>query len=86
MVRQQGGAPGFLCGKNHSLPGWGTVIPAEELKGVTCLFLKEEPGLCPKAVLLFFDCSSFVSAFPPFLDEQLIESALWNSGKVKEAG
>ena len=54
-------------------------------QGITCLFLKEEPRLRPKAALLFLDCSSFVSAFPPFLDEQLIESALWNSGKVKEA-
>ena len=31
--------------------------------------------------------SSFlVSASPPFLDQQLFESALWDSGKVMEAG
>ena len=32
------------------------------------------------AALLFIDCSSFVSAFLPFLDQQLL--VLWNSGNV----
>ena len=50
-----------------------------------CVSLEEEPGLCPKAALLFLDFSSLVSASPPFPDEQLFELALWNSGKVKEA-
>lgn len=47
--------------------------------------LQEESGPCPEAILLFLDCSSFVFVFLPFPDEQLFESALWNSGEVKEA-
>ena len=43
------------------------------------------PGPCPEAALLFLDCSSFVSAFPPFPDKQLFDFALWNSRKVKGA-
>ena len=35
--------------------------------------------------LLFLDCPSFSYAFPHFSDYQLFESALWNSGNVKEA-
>ena len=63
-----------------------TLVPTEELRGILlCIFLEEEPGPCPMAALLFLDCSSFVSAFPPFPDKQLFEFALWNSGKVKEA-
>ena len=34
--------------------------------------------------LLFLDCSSFVSAFPYFPDQQLFKPALWYSGKVEE--
>ena len=44
-----------------------------------------EPGPCPKAAVLFLDCSSLVSSTPPFPDEQLFEPALWTSGKVTEA-
>ena len=36
-----------------------------------CIFLEEEPGPCPKAALFFRDCSSLVSASPPFPVEQL---------------
>ena len=31
-----------------------------------------EPGLCPKAILVFLGCSFLVSAFPPFPDEQFV--------------
>ena len=64
----------------------GVLVPAEELRDVLlCISLEGEPGPCPKAALLFLEYSSLICAFPPFPDEQLFESALWNSGKVKEA-
>ena len=44
----------------------------------------EKPGPCFITALLFLDCSSFVSAFPYFPDEQLFKPALWYSGKVEE--
>lgn len=62
-----------------------TFVSAEELKDSVMCILQEESGPCPEAVLLFIDCSSFVSVFLLFPDWQLFESALWNSGKVKEA-
>ena len=34
----------------------------------------------------FLECSSLVSVSPPFPNSQLFESALWNPGKVMEAG
>ena len=42
----------------------GTLLPAEH-KDILLYISLEEPGPCPKAVLLFLDCSSLVSAFPP---------------------
>ena len=44
-------------------------------------FFEQEPGLCLEAV------QTFVSVFasPPFPDQRLFETKLWNSGKVKEA-
>ena len=51
-------------------------------KVLLCIFL-EEPGFCPKATLLFLDASSFASAFLPFLEKQMFESALWNSGRSR---
>ena len=54
-------------------------------KILLCIFLEEEPGPCPKAALLSLDCPSLVSASPPFLDEQLFEPTLWNSGKLVKA-
>ena len=64
----------------------GVLVPAEELRDVLlCISLEGEPGPCPKAALLFLEYSSLICAFPPFPDEQLFESALWSSGKVKEA-
>ena len=63
----------------------GALGPAEELKDILlCIFLEEDPGPFPKAALLFLDCSSLVSASPPFPDSQLVEAALGNSGKVTE--
>ena len=55
-----------------------------ELRDTACIFLEKEPGPCPKAVPPL-DCSSPVFVSPPFPDQQLFKSALWNSGKVKEA-
>ena len=46
-----------------------------------CVSLEREPGSCPKAVLLFLDCFSLVSASPSFPDQQLSEPAPWNSGR-----
>ena len=61
----------YPCGGHNS---------AEELKDIVIyIFLEEEPGRCPKAALLFLDCSSLVPAFPPFP-----YLPFWNSGKVKE--
>ena len=71
----------------------GALAPTEELSDTVmcvcvcvcvCVFLEEEPGPRTIAALLFLHWS-FVSAFPPFPDKQLFDSALWNSGKVKEA-
>lgn len=58
----------------------GALIPIEVVT-LLCVFLKEEPGPCPKSTLLFLEGSSFVSAFHPFSNLWLFESALWN-GKV----
>ena len=33
-----------------------------------CVSLEAEPGSCPKAALLFLDCSSVISASLPFPD------------------
>ena len=49
-----------------------------------CVSLDGEPGLCPNVALLFFGGSFLVSGSPPFPDEQLFKSALWNSGKEIE--
>ena len=46
----------------------GTLVPAEEFKGIIIyIFLQEEQGPSPKSVLLFLDFS-LVSAFAPFPD------------------
>ena len=58
---------------------------AEELKDVVMYIPGEETRTLSKAALWFLDCSSLVSAAPPFPDQQLLEPALWNSGKVMEA-
>ena len=68
------------------LPFGGGFSSVKSSKILLCVSLEAEPGPCPKAALLFLGFSSFVSASPPFPDQQLLESALWNSGKVMEAG
>ena len=45
-----------------------------------------EPEPNPKAALLFLGCPFLVSASVLFPDWQRFKSALWNSGKVMEAG
>ena len=50
-----------------------------------CVSLEGEPGPCPQAALLSLDGSSLVSASPPFLDEQPLEPALWDSEKLMDA-
>ena len=64
----------------------GILVLQKSSKILLCVSLEVEPGPCPKPALLCPDCSSLVSASPPFPDQQLFESALWNSGKVMEAG
>ena len=65
MLQQSCAQPGVTI-----LPlGGGGLVPAEELRDVLlCIFLEEELGFCFIEVLLFLDCSSFVSAFPHFPD------------------
>ena len=76
--------------KSPSSTWVGALVPAEELK----IYAEEQRIHCygyslrrnqDPAPTLFLDCCSSVSAFPPFPDERLFESALWNSGMVKEA-
>ena len=50
----------------------------KNLKILLCIFLKEEPGPCSKAVPWFLGSSSFVSAFPPFPALALFVPALRN--------
>ena len=50
-----------------------------------CLFLEVEPRPCPQGCIVLPQGSSLVSVSSPFSDGQLFESALWNSGKIREA-
>ena len=50
------------------LPFVGGFSSVKSSKIVLCAPLEAEPGPCPKAALLFLDCSSLVSASPPFPD------------------
>ena len=64
----------------------GVLFPTEKLKNkLLYISLEEKPGLCFMTALLFFNSSSFFFAFSIFPDQQLFESALWNSGTVQEA-
>ena len=64
----------------------GNLVPWEDLKDIVIyIFLEEGSGPWPEATLLFLDCSSRVSAFPPFSDEKRLESALCNSRKIRDA-
>ena len=62
----------------------GALVLTEELKNIVLYISCGGTCALPLAALLFLDGSPLVSAFPPFLDKQLFESALWNSGKVRE--
>ena len=62
-----------------------TPVLCKSSKILFCLSLEEESHPCPKAALLFPDCSSLVAASPPFLDTATLWTALWNPGKVMEA-
>ena len=44
----------------------GVLVLQKSSKILLCIFLEEEPRPCPKATLLFLDCSSLVSASPLF--------------------
>ena len=59
----------------------GGLVPAEELKRYCYYIPWKNPEPSPRAVLLFLDCSSCVSAVT---DWQLFESAFWNSRKVDQ--
>ena len=72
-------------GPPAGFPLWGVSVQQQNAKLLLCIFLEEGPGCCPKAALLSLEGSSLVSASPPFPDEQLLEPALWTSGKVMEA-
>ena len=63
----------------------GDLVPVEELKGISLNIysLRRNQGPALMAALSFPNCFSFVSAPPPLPDNQLFESALWNSGKVR---
>ena len=86
-----GGEATELCSGNLvfslKLPSstWvGAPVLQKNSKTLLCIFLEQEPGPCLEAVPTF-DCFSCVSVSPPFPDQQLFESTLWNSGKVKDA-
>ena len=56
----------------------GPLVPTEGLKDILlCIFLKEEPGLCPIPALLFLDCPSFVPALPPLNGHQTSLVVQW---------
>ena len=46
----------------------GVLVLQKGSKTLLCIFLEEEPGPRPKAALWSLDCSSLVSASPPFPD------------------
>lgn len=72
----------FLCtvGQGLVLGSSSLIFCRRTQRYCLCVFLEEEAGPCPKAALLFLNCSSQVSASPPFPDQQLLlEPALRNS-------
>ena len=46
----------------------GVLVLQKSSKVLSRVPLEEEAGPCPKAALLFPDCSTLVSASPPFPD------------------
>ena len=63
----------------------GALVPIEELNDIIIYINWGGTRTLPHGCSIVPDYSSLVSAFPPFPDKQLFESALLNSGKVKEA-
>ena len=61
-------------------PLLGLLVLQKDSKILLCILLKEKPGPCPNAALLFLHCSSLPRLVTVF------EPALWNSGEVREAG
>jgi len=61
----------------------GVLVLLKGSKILLGIFLKEEPGPCPKAALLSPDGSSLVSASPPFPDEQRSFGAQRRSWRLK---
>ena len=92
VMRQQGSAPGIMCSAQsyHPPPRQG---PCSCRRSRVLLHIStEEAGSCFIDALscfidalLFLNCSTLVSTFLPFPDQQLLKSAFWSSGKVKEA-
>ena len=60
----------FLCtvGQGLVLGSSSLIFCRRTQRYCLCVFLEEEAGPCPKAALLFLNCSSQVSASPPFPD------------------
>ena len=48
-----------------------TLVLQKNSQILLCIFLEEEPGPCPKAALLFLDCSSLVSPLPSLISNYL---------------
>ena len=68
---------------NPFVRGWEEgVSSVKSTKILLCISLEEDPGSRFNRCTTFLDCSSFVSAFPYFPDLQVLEPALWYSGKV----
>lgn len=66
-----------------STPGGASFLLKNSKDIVICL--EEEPRPCPAAALLLLDCSSFVSASPPFPDNKhLFKSAELREGQEAE--
>ena len=62
---------------------WIGALVSSELKNYCYMYYLRRN---PKAALLFLDCSSLVSLSSLSSDYHLFEPALWNPGKVREAG
>ena len=71
-------APGLvLLSYFHLL---GVLVLQKNSEILLHILLEEKPGPCPKVVLLFLDCSSLLSASPPFPDQKLLELRKYHGG------
>ena len=71
---------GSVCCGQHIVnfsTGWRFQHLPNSSKTVLCVAPEGEPGPCPKAALLFLNCSSLVSTSPPFPELRLFEPASW---------